>query len=63
MDIGDIRDRQSSIDQHPQVDNEQHENSTENQSAPATSDDVTEEREKTPMNPTPLYIIFISQSS
>ena len=63
MDIGHIRDRHSSTDQHPHVDNEQHENSTTNQSAPARSDNVTEKRKKLPMNPTPLYIIFFSSQS
>ena len=63
MDNGAIRGRHSFTDQHPHIDNEQLEDSTQNQSAPARSDNVTEKRKKLPMNPTPLYIIFFSSQS
>jgi hypothetical protein len=45
---------QSSAEQHPYVDTQQGENSTQNH----TNSEQIVKVKKTPMNPTPLYIAF-----
>ena len=63
VDDGAIRHRHSFTEQHPHVDNEQHENSTQNQSNSARFAFVAEKRKKSPMTPTSLYISFFSSQS
>ena len=63
MDNGAITPIHSITDQHPHIDNELRQNSIQNQPNSATSDTVTEKTKKSPMTPTPLYIIFFSSQS
>ncbi len=55
---------QSSAEQHPYVDTQQGENSTENHTNSEQIVKVINKVKETPMNPTPLYIpFFFSQPS
>jgi hypothetical protein len=56
-------DKHSRAEQQPHINNQQHENSTENQSNPARSTPVINKMKKIPMNPTPLYISFLFSRS
>ncbi|CAF4336601.1 unnamed protein product, partial [Adineta steineri] len=60
MDNGVVRVRQSFSEQNIHVDNAQHESSIQNQSTAAESADVTKKIKRSPMAPTPLYVIFFS---
>ena len=63
VDNGGMSTEHSLGEQHPHVDDDQHENSIQNQSNAAESANVTEKKKKSPMTPTPLYIIFFSFQS
>ena len=60
MDNGDISVEHSLAEQHPHVDNEQRESSTQNQSTLAKLVVDPNKMKKSPMTPTPLYIICFS---
>jgi hypothetical protein len=53
----------SLAEQHPHIDNQQGENSTQNQSNSEEIAKVMNKVKTSPMNPTPLYISFCSSQS
>jgi hypothetical protein len=58
-----VEDADALTEQHPQVDNHQDENSTQNQSnSPKLINNINKPK-KRPLNPTPLYISFFSLRS
>ena len=60
---GAIRHRHSFTDQHPRIENESHEDSTQNQLDSARSHNTTKKMRDPRLTPTPLYIIFFSSQS
>jgi hypothetical protein len=63
MDNGAMVVEHSLGEQHPYVDNQQRENSTQNQSNSEDIAKVINKVKKSPMTPTPLYISFCSSQS
>jgi len=53
----------SLAEQHPQIDNQQCENSTQNQLNPQNVVNIIKQAKRTPMIPTPLYIFLFSSRS
>lgn len=62
MEDGTIRHIHSFTEQQPHIDNEQHENLTQNQPSLTTFVNVNEKMKNLPMTPTALYISFFSFS-
>ncbi len=64
MNTGTISVDHTSSEQHPTVDNQQGQNSTQNDTKSKEVVNVINKMKKSPMTPTPLYVsLFSSQSS
>jgi len=63
MDNGAMVAEHSLAEQHPYVDHQQRENSTQNQFNSEEIVKVIKKVKRSPMNPTPLYIPFYSSQS